>query len=147
MPEVKLFWQLSSKNILLLFDVFVFLIREGINNLHSKVALSDPGSMKCSYIFRTVSPQLGDNYASECSSKKLPHTKYMSPCMETFRTTLWCFVVLQSLGKKSRKTMGLVFLHFRTFSPGLETNYTLQCNSDSFSCTVTYILCVENCKN
>ena len=39
-----------------------------------------------------------------------------------------------------------IFILFMTFSPGLETNDTLQCSSDSFPHMVTYILCVENCE-
>ena len=32
--------------------------------------------------YRTVSLQLGDNYASKCSSDNFPHTKYTSTCVE-----------------------------------------------------------------
>ena len=31
--------------------------------------------------YRTVSPRLGDNYVSKCSSDSFPHTKYVSPCV------------------------------------------------------------------
>ena len=34
---------------------------------------------------RTVSPRLGDNYESKCSSDSFPHTNYMSPCVENCR--------------------------------------------------------------
>ena len=33
----------------------------------------------------TVSPQLGDNYASKCTSENFPLTKYISPCLENSR--------------------------------------------------------------
>ena len=36
---------------------------------------------------------------------------------------------------------------FRTFSPQLENNDTLKCNSDSFAHTLRYVVHVENCQN
>ena len=52
---------------------------------------------------------------------------------------------------QARNTMGMIcptlFLHFMTFSQQLETNYALQCSSDSFPRMVIYILFVENCQN
>ena len=41
----------------------------------------------------------------------------------------------------------LVFTHLRTLSPGLEKNGTLECISDSFPGTLTYLLFLENCWN
>ena len=68
------------------------------------------------------------------------------------RTTLCCFVFLQSRGKglKSKANYGkicpIVFLAFQTLSPGLEKNKRSMCGSESFPRMVTYILCVENCQ-
>ena len=59
--------------------------------------------------FRTVSPQLEDNYSSKYSSDNCPHTKYMSTCTENCQNYI-AFVSLFSIrGRKdlkSRKTMG-----------------------------------------
>ena len=41
----------------------------------------------------------------------------------------------------------IVFLHFMTFFPRLETNNALRFSSDSFPHMVIYILCGENCQN
>ena len=74
--------------------------------------------------FGTVSPGLGDNYASKCGSGIFPHTKCMSRCVENSQ-----------------------FLNFQTFSPGLEKNEATKCGSENFPRTVTYILCEEKCQN
>ena len=41
----------------------------------------------------------------------------------------------------------IVFSTFYDFSPRLENKDTVQISSDSFPRLVTYILCVENCRN
>ena len=49
--------------------------------------------------------------------------------------------------KTSRRICPIVLLLFKTFSPLLENNYPLKWSSDSFSHMVTYMGCVENCRN
>ena len=49
--------------------------------------------------YRTVSLQMGDNCVSKFSSDSFSHTKYMSSCGKTLRTTLWYFAVFQFWGK------------------------------------------------
>jgi hypothetical protein len=41
----------------------------------------------------------------------------------------------------------IVFLLFRTISPGLENNDTLICRSDNFTTTLTFVVKLENCQN
>ena len=100
--------------------------------------------------FGTVSPGLGDNYASKCGSGIFPHTKYMSRCMENSQnhTLLLCFSpILGRRFEKQGKPCSIVLLAFQTFSQGLEKNEATKCCSDNFPRTVTYILCVEKCQN
>ena len=103
--------------------------------------------------FRTVSPVLGDNYASICSFDCFPHTKYMSPCVENSQYHILMFCVSPIPGSRFKKEekygkyFPIVFLVFQTFSPGLEKNETSICCSESFPRTLMYILCVENCQN
>ena len=100
--------------------------------------------------FGTVSPGLGDNYASKCGSVIFPHTKYMSRCMKNSQkhTLMLCFSPIP--GRRFEKLVKLwdkVFLAFQTFSPGLEKNEATKCASENFPRTVTYILCVEKYHN
>ena len=53
--------------------------------------------------FRTVSPGLGDNYASKCSSDSFPHTKYMSPCVENSQNHTLMFRFSPIPGRKFEK--------------------------------------------
>ena len=72
---------------------------------------------------------------SKRSSDSFPHTKDMSPCMETLRTTLWWFLVLQFFGKfwKARKIMGqicptvfsILWLYPRNWRPMMHCNVVL----------------------
>ena len=102
--------------------------------------------------YRTVSPRLGDNYASKFSSGNFPHTIiYITMCGKL--SELNCNAVSASnCGEKVikwRKIVGqicpIVFLVFQTFSPGLENKEISKCLSERFPCMVTYILSAENC--
>ena len=100
--------------------------------------------------FGTVSPRLGDNFASKCGSCIFPHTKYMSRCVENSQnhTSLLRFSSIQ--GRKFEKQSNfcpVVFLAFQTFSPGLEKNKATKFGSENFPRTVTFILYVEKCQN
>ena len=104
--------------------------------------------------YRTVSPRLGDNYASKCSSDNFLHTKYVTPCVENCQNYIAMHCRSPISGRRSwngEKTVGqicpIVFLAFQTFSPGLENNKTSKCDSKSFPRMVTYILFVENCQS
>ena len=112
--------------------------------LHSQVLVP------CNFL--TVTPPLGDNYASKCSSDKFPQTKYTSPCVEHC-PELHCNALLVSnfaeKVMKWRKTVGqigpIVFLAFHAFSPVLENNETSKCGSESFP-RIWHIFCVwKNC--
>ena len=103
---------------------------------------------------RTVSPRLGDNYASKCSFWQFSSHKIyvtMRGKLSEPHFDVWLFSNPGEKVQKARKGMGhlcpIFFLLFITFSPWLETNDTLQCSSDSFPWMVTVILCVENCQN
>ena len=50
---------------------------------------------------RTVSPRLGDNYASKFSSYNFPHTKYMSPCMKNCQNYIAMYSWSPIPGKRS----------------------------------------------
>ena len=62
---------------------------------------------------RNVLTGLGDNYVSKCSSDSFPHTKICHHAWKTLRTTLWCFVFLQSRGEglKSKENYGTDLSH------------------------------------
>ena len=102
---------------------------------------------------RTVSPRLGNNYALKCSFDNFTHTMYTT--MHGKRSELHCNTSLVSnCGEKVmkwRKTVEqirpIVFLAFQTFSPGLGSTETSKCDSESFTRTVTYFMCVKNCQS
>ena len=87
------------------------------------VELSDPGSMKLSYI-QEQSPR---NWETSMGWNVVLTIFHTSPCVENCQNHTFIF----------------------HFSPilRLETNNTLQCSSDSFLGMVTYILCLESCHN
>ena len=99
--------------------------------------------------YKSVSPRLGENCVSTCSSDSFPHTKYMSTMRGKPLESHFDVSLFSNPGKKvwkARKTMRQIcppfFLYFMTFFLLLETNDALQCSSDSFPGMVIYILCV-----
>ena len=132
-------WKMEACGICLTTDFLCSTLRSWVHNMFSH--------------FRTVSPGLGDNYASKCSSANFPHTKYVSLCVEKSQnhTLMFHFSPIWGEGLKSKENYGtdfpIVFLAFQTFSSGLDKNKTSMCGSESFPRMVTYILWVENCQN
>ena len=68
--------------------------------------------------YRTVSPGLGDNCVNKCSSDSFSHTNICHYAWKTLKTTLWCFIVLQSQGEglKSKENYGTDLSHSFFFS-------------------------------
>ena len=114
------------------------------------VALSDPG-------FMNVLGQSPHNWKRTMHQYEVPtifHTQNIRHHVwKIVRTIFQCIIGLQSPGEglERYETRGqicpLVFLLWMTFSPQLENNDTLQGSSDNFPYMVTYLLCMENCRN
>ena len=52
---------------------------------------------------RTISPWVGDNCVSKCSSDRIPHTKYMSSCVENSQNHTLMFCCSLILGRRFEK--------------------------------------------
>ena len=70
---------LNSWYLVLVIQILCFTLRSWVHEMFSHL--------------KTVSPGLGDNYASKCSFDCFPHTKYTSPCVENSqnRTLMFSF--------------------------------------------------------
>ena len=102
----------------------------------------------------TLSPGLEKNYTSELSSNSFPGKTCMSGCLENSQKSIpksWCSPIQGTISNffflNTGQICPLVFTRFRTLSPGLENIGTLECISDSFPGTLTYLSFLENSWN
>ena len=103
--------------------------------------------------YRTVSPQLEDNYASKCSSDSFPHTKHISLCVENCQITLKCIVGLQLRGEGHEIEKNYVtnlynsFPWFSSLLPGIGEQQNIKVwFSKFFTHDDIYFMC-ENCRS
>ena len=99
----------------------------------------------------TLSPGLEKNHTLERSSNSFPGLTSILGCLENSQK----FIPksgsspIQGTRSKNVKYKGTNLSRTLTrkwiLSPGLENNGTLQCISDSFPCTLTHLLFLENC--
>ena len=98
-------------------------------------------------------PGIVENYTLERSSNSFPGLTSVLGCLENSQKLIpkSGSSPIQGTRLKNVKYKGenlsLTLTRKWILSPGLENNGTLQCISDSFPCTLTYLLFLENCWN
>ena len=104
-------------------------------------------------LFKLFSPGLENNHSLKCCLDTFPTFTYVRVvgklADQQFNVSLFSntgekvLILFESRGQ----ICPIVFLLFKTYSPGLENNDTLQCWSHNFPTTLKYVVRSETCLN